>query len=62
MKELKKGKLFKLLEDNTPEDQLVEYININGKMKPYCPIIFTKATIVEQENVNEREFGIKQTN
>ena len=58
MTELKKGKLFKLLESNASEDQLREYINMNGKMKPFCPFIFRKIkdTVnqnIEQENGNE---------
>ena len=56
MAELTKGKVFKLLEDNVSEDTLREYININGKMKPYCPIWFRPDNSnqdIEQENVDE---------
>ena len=57
MAELTKGKVFKLLEDNVSEDTLREYININGKKKPYCPIWF-RPNIgnqdIEQENGDEQ--------
>lgn len=56
MAELTKGKVFKLLEDNVSEDTLREYININGKIKPYCPIWFRPDTSnqdIEQENGDE---------
>ena len=56
MAELTKGKVFKLLEDNVPENDLREYININGKKKPYCPIWFNTSNgdqIAEQESGDE---------
>lgn len=37
---MKKGKLFEIIEKEYDEDKVRNFINMNGKMKPYCPVSF----------------------
>lgn len=51
---MKKGKLFMMMEQNADEEKIKEFIIMNGKTKPYCPISFaqeeTEKTILDLRN------------
>ena len=37
---MKKGKLFEMMEKGFDEEKVKNFIIMNGKRKPYCPVSF----------------------
>lgn len=48
---MKKGKLFEMLENIHDEGKVKNFIIMNGKTKPYCPVSFADC---ETENTKKK--------
>lgn len=58
---MKKGKLFELLENDITEDntnEIKNFIIMNGKTKPYCPVTFAQVEIDKTiQELRENGYG-----